>query len=183
MVNLKQFLIKYAKITADSVQIMVLSFDKDNWSVIASHPFQIIPKCSNLSIFFWITFFCSSLIGYGHTKKGVSSFNLRWTSINGHVPISSLRLKTSWKSSVLVRNSSLPLSSSNKSSKFNLCLNISASIMCLLLSSGSSHGYLSSLVGTLVLSVFVSVHVDILGISDGSIGLSYAKGLDSKLLA
>ena len=124
----------------------------------------IIPKCSNLSISFWMTFFCSSLIGYGHTKKGVSSFNLRWISINGHVPTSSLRLKTSWKSSVLVRNSSLPLSSSNESSKFNLCLNISASFMCLCLSSGSSHEYLSSLVGTLVSSVIVSVHVDINGL-------------------
>ena len=46
--------------------------------------------------------------------------------------------------------------------------------MSCLLSSGSSHGYLSSLVGTLVSSVIVSVHVDILGISDGSISLSYA---------
>ena len=45
--------------------------------------------------------------------------------------------------------------------------------MYLHLSSGSNHAYLSSLVGTLVI---VSVHVDILGISDGSIGLSYAKG-------
>ena len=96
--------------------------------------------------------------------------------MNGHVPISSLRLKTSWKLSVFVRNSSLPLSSSNESSKFNLCLHILASIMCLHLLSGSSHGYLLSLVGTLVLSVIVSVHVDILGISDGSIGLLYAKG-------
>ena len=128
-----------------------------------------------------MTFFCSSLRGYGHTKKGVLSFNLRWTSINGHVPISSLRLKTSWKSSVLVRNSSLPLSSSNESSKFNLCHNISASVMCLHLSSGSIHGYLSSLVGTLVSSVIVSVHVNILGISDGSVGLLYAKGLGPKV--
>ena len=101
--------------------------------------------------------------------------------MKGHVPISSLRLKTSWKSSVFVRNSYLPLSSSNESSKFNLCLNILASVMCLLLSSGSSHGYLLSLVGTLVSSVIVSVHVDILGISDGSIGLSYAKGLGLKV--
>ena len=130
---------------------------------------------------FWITLFCSSLIGYGHTKKGVSSFNLRCNSMNGHVPISSLRLKTLWKSSVFVRSSSLPLSSSSESSKFNLCLNISASVVCLLLSSGSSHGYLSSLVGTLVSSVIVSVHVVILGISDGSIGLSYAKGLGLKV--
>ena len=128
-----------------------------------------------------MTFFCSSLLGNGHTKKGVSSFNLRWTSINGHVPISSLRLKMSWKSSVLVRNSSLPLSSSNESSTFNLGLNISVSVMCLYLSSESSHGYLSSLVGTLVSSVIVSVHVDILGISDGSIGLSYANGLGLKV--
>ena len=72
-------------------------------------------------------------------------------------------------------------SSSNEPSKFNLCLNISASVMCLHLSFGSSHGYLSSLVGTLVSSVIVSVHVDILGISDGSIGLSYAKSLGLKV--
>ena len=53
-----------------------------------------------------------------------------------------------------------------------------ASVICFLLSSGSSHGYLSSLVGTLVSSVIVSVHVDI---SDGSIGLLYAKGLGLKV--
>ena len=41
--------------------------------------------------------------------------------------------------------------------------------------------YLSSLVGTLLSSVIVSVHVDILGISDGSIGLSYAKGFGLKV--
>ena len=75
----------------------------------------------------------------------------------------------------------LPLSSSNESSKFNLCLNILASVMCLHLSSGSSHGYLSSLVGTLLSSVSVSVHVNILGISDGSIGLLYAKDLGLKV--
>ena len=45
--------------------------------------------------------------------------------------------------------------------------------MCLCLS--------SSLVGTLVSSMTVSVHVDILGISDGSIGLSYAMGLGLKV--
>ena len=76
---------------------------------------------------------------------------------------------------------SLPLSSSNETSKFSLYLNISASVMCLHLSSGSSHGHLSSLVGTLVFSVIVLVHVDILGISEGSIGLSYANGLGLKV--
>ena len=75
---------------------------------------------------------------------------------------------------------SLPLSSSNESSKFNLCLNISASVMCLHII-WVYHGYLSSLVGTLVSSVTVSVHVNILQISDGSIGLSYAKGLGLKV--
>ena len=54
--------------------------------------------------------------------------------------------------------------------------------MCLLLSYGSSHRYLSSFVGTLVSSVIVSVHVDILGISDGSIGLFYAKGFGLKVV-
>ena len=53
--------------------------------------------------------------------------------------------------------------------------------MCLLLSSGSNHGYLSSLVRTLVSSVIVSVHVEILGISDGSICLSYANGCGLKV--
>ena len=61
------------------------------------------------------------------------------------------------------------------------CVNISASVMCLHLSSGSSHGYLSSFVRTLVSSVIVSIHIDILGISNGSIGLSYAKGLGLKV--
>ena len=65
-----------------------------------------------------------------------------------------------------VRNSSLPISSSKEFSRYNLSLNISASVMCLLLSSGSSPGYLSSFVGTLVSSVIVSVHVNILGTSD-----------------
>ena len=62
-----------------------------------------MPKCSNLSISFCITFLCSSHIGYGLTKNGVSSFSLRCTFINGHVPILSLRLKTSWKLSVFVK--------------------------------------------------------------------------------
>ena len=53
--------------------------------------------------------------------------------------------------------------------------------MCLHLSSGSSHGYFPSLVGTLVSSVIVSVHVNILGISDGSISLLYANGLGLKV--
>ena len=53
--------------------------------------------------------------------------------------------------------------------------------MCLHLFSGSNHGYLSSLVGTLVSHVIVSVNVDTLGISDGSIGLLYAKGFGLKL--
>ena len=41
----------------------------------------------------------------------------------------------------------------------------------------SNHGYLSSRVGTLVSSVVILVHVEIHGISEGSIGLSYAIGL------
>ena len=96
--------------------------------------------------------------------------------MNGHVPISSLRLNVSWKSLVLVRNSSFPFSSNSESSRLSFCLNILASVMCLHLSSGSNNGYLSSFVRTLVSSVIVSVHVDILGISDGSIGLLYAMG-------
>ena len=49
------------------------------------------------------------------------------------------------------------------------------------LSSGSNNGYLSSFFRTLVSSVIVSVHVDILGIYDGSIGLSYVIGFGLKV--
>ena len=138
-------------------------------------PFLIMPKCSSLSISFWITFFFFSIVGYGLTKNGVSSLSLRWTSMKGHVPISSYKLKT-WKSSVFIRNSSFPLSSNVESSRFYFCQIISESVMCLHLSSGSSHGYWSSFVGISVSSVILSVHVNILGISDGSIDLSSAKG-------
>ena len=53
---------------------------------------------------------------------------------------------------------------------------ISASVICLL-SSGSNQGYLSSCVGTFVLSVVILVQVEIHGISARSIGLSYAISL------
>ena len=96
--------------------------------------------------------------------------------MNGHVPISSLRLNTSWNSSVFIRNWS-----NSESSRLSFWLSISASVMCLHLSSGSNHGYLSSLVWTLVSSLIVSVHVDILGISDGSISLSHAIGWGLKV--
>ena len=137
----------------------------------------MIPRCSSLSISFCITFFCSSRIGYGLTKNGVSSFNFKCTSINGHVPISFLRLNTSWKSSSLVKNSSFYLSSGEHSVKLSFILSISASVICHCLSSGSNHGYLLSCVGMLVSSVVISVHVEMCSISAGSIGLSYAIGL------
>ena len=121
-----------------------------------------------------MTFFCSSCIGYGLTKNGGSSFNFKCTSINGHVPLSSLRLNTL---SILAKNSSLPLSSYVQSDKLSFIWSISASVMCHHLSSGSNQGYLSSCVGTFVSSVVTSVQVEIHGISAGSIGLSYAIGL------
>ena len=81
----------------------------------------------------------------------------------------------------LCKNSSFHFLADSESLRLSFCLSISASVMCLHLSSGSNHGYLSSLVGTLVSSVIVSVHVDILGISNGSIGLSYARALGLKV--
>ena len=137
----------------------------------------MMPKCSSLSIFFCTTFFCSSHMGYGLTKNGVSSFSFRYTSINGHVPISSLRLNTSWKSLSLAKNSSFCLSSNEHSVKLSFIQSISASVICHCLSSGSNHRYLLSCVGTFVSSVVISVQVEICGISAGSIGLSYVIGL------
>ena len=136
-----------------------------------------MPKCLSLSISFCMTFFCSSQMGYGLTKNGVSSFSFRCTSINGHVPISSLRLNTSWKSSSLAKNSSFCLSSNEHSVKLSFIQNISASVICHCLSSGSNYGYLSSCVGMFMSSVVISVQVEIRGISGGSIGLSYVISL------
>ena len=87
------------------------------------------------------------------------------------------RTKYIVKSSSLVKNSSFCLSSSEYSVKLSFILSISASVICHHLSSGSNHGYLSSCVGRLVSSVVISVHVEICGISEGSVGLSYAIGL------
>ena len=115
-----------------------------------------------------MTFYCSSRIGYGHTKNGVSSSSFKCTSI---------RLNTSRKLSVLAKKSSLPLLSSAQSDKLSFILSISASVMCHCLSSGSSQGYLSSCVGAFMSSVIISVQVEICGISVGSIGLSFANGL------
>ena len=58
-------------------------------------PFSIIPNLSNLSISLCTIAFCSSLIGYGHAKNGVSSRSCNLTSKYEHVPISSLKLKAS----------------------------------------------------------------------------------------
>ena len=66
------------------------------------------------------------------------------------------------------------MSSSEQSVKLSFILSISAFVICRHLSSGSNHGYLLSCVGTLVSSVVISVHVEIRGISQGSIGLSNA---------
>ena len=119
-----------------------------------------------------MTFFCSSHMEYGLTKNGVSSFGFRCTSINGHVPISSLRLHTLWKSLSLAKNSSFCLSSNEHSVKLSFIQSISASVICHHLSSGSNHGYLSSCMGTFMSLVVISVQVEIHGISAGSIGLS-----------
>ena len=62
--------------------------------------FWIIPSFSNLSISFCIIGFWSSQMLYGHTKKGLSSRNLSFTSKYGHVPISSLMLNAAVLSSI-----------------------------------------------------------------------------------
>ena len=137
----------------------------------------MLHKCSSLSISFCKTFFCSSLIGYGLTKNGVSSFNFKCTSIKGQVPISSLRLKMSVNCSTFVRNSSLPFLSNTESLRLSFIQSISESVIFLLMSSDSNQGYLSSEVGLFVLSTDTSVHVVIHGISVGCMGFSYANGV------
>ena len=126
---------------------------------------------------FCMTFFCSSLIGYGLTKNGISSFNFKCTSMNGQVPISSLRLKMSVNCSTFVRNSSVPFSSNTESLRLSFIQSISVSVMFLLMSSDSNQGYLSSEVDLFVSSTSNSVHVVMHGISVGWIGFSYAKGI------
>ena len=131
-----------------------------------------MPKCSSLSISFCMTFFCSSLIGYGLTKNGVSSFSFRCTSINGQVPISSLRLNTSVNSSTFVKNSSFSFSFNIESLRLSFIQSISLSVIFLLGLSGSNQGYLSSGVDLFVLSIGSSVQVMMHGISAGWIGFS-----------
>ena len=126
-----------------------------------------MPKCLSLSISFCKTFFCSSVIGYGLTKNGISSFYFRCTSINGQVPILSLRLKMSVNCSMFVRNSSLPFSSNTESLRLSFIQSISVSVIFLLMSSDSNQGYLSSEVDLFVSSTGNSVHVVICGISLG----------------
>ena len=125
---------------------------------------------------FCMTFFCSSLIGYDLTKNGVSSFNFRCTSMNGQVPISSLRLNTSVNYLTFAKNSSFPFSSNTESLRLSFIQSISLSVIFLLMSSGSNQGYLSSEVDLFVSSTGNSVHVVMCGISVGWIGFSYANG-------
>ena len=111
------------------------------------------------------TFFCSSLIGYGLTKNSISSFSFRCTSMNGQVPISSVRLKTSANCLTFAKNSSLPFSSNTESLRLSFIQSISLSVIFLLMSSESNQGYLSSEVDLFVSSTGNSVHVVISGIS------------------
>ena len=76
-------------------------------------------------------------------------------------------MNTLQKLLILAKNSSLPLSSSVQSDKLSFIWSISASVICLHLSSGSSQGYLSSCVGTFMSSVVTSVQVEIRDISAG----------------
>ena len=124
-----------------------------------------------------MTFFCSSLIGYGLTKNGILSFNFKCMSMKGQVPISSLRLKMSVNWSMFVRKSSVPFLSNTESLRLSFIQSILVSVMFLLMSSDSNQGYLSFEVDLFVSSTGNSVHVVIRGISVGWMGFSYAKGI------
>ena len=134
-----------------------------------------MPKCSSLSISFCMTFFCSSHIGYGHTKNvfvlQLQMYLNEWT----HAYFIS-KSKYIRKVISLGQKSSLHLLSSAQSAKLSFILSISASITCCHLSSWSSQGYMSSCVGTFMSSMVISVQVEIHGISAESIGLSYTSG-------
>ena len=97
--------------------------------------------------------------------------------MNGQVPISSLRLKTSVNCSTFAKISSLPFSSNTESLRLSFIQSISLSVIFLLISSESNQEYLSSEVDLFVLSTGNSVHVVIHGISVGWIGFSYANGV------
>ena len=126
--------------------------------------------------FFLYDFLLFFLIGYGLTKNGVLSFNFGCTSMNGQVPISSLRLNTSVNCSTFAKNSSLPFSSNTESLRLSFIQSISLSFIFLLMSSGSNQGYFLSEVDLFVSSTGNSVHVVMHGISAGWIGFSYANG-------
>ena len=100
-------------------------------------------------------------------KEWCFIFSFRCTSMNGQVPISSLRLKTSVNFSTFAKNSSLPFSSNTESLRLNFIQSISLSVIFLLMSSESNQGYLSSEVDLFVSSTGNSVHVVIHGISAG----------------
>ena len=103
----------------------------------------------------------------GSYKECVSSFSFKCTSMNGQVPISSLRLNMSVNCLAFSKNSSLPFSSNTESLRLSFIQSISLSVIFLLMSSGSNQGYLSSEVDLFVSSTGNSVHVVICGISAG----------------
>ena len=109
-------------------------------------------------------------------KEWCFIFQFRCTSVNGQVPISSLRLNTSVNCSTFSKNSSLPFLSNTKSLRLSFIQSISFLVIFLLMSSGSNQGYLSSYVDLFVSSTGNSVHVVMCGISAGWIGFSYANG-------
>ena len=106
-------------------------------------------------------------------QNGVSSFSFKCTSMNGQVPISSLRLNTSVNCSTFIRNSSFSFSSNTESLRLSFIQSISLLVIFLLTLSGSNQGYLSSSVDLFVSSIGSSV---IHSISAGWISFSYAKG-------
>ena len=116
-------------------------------------------------------------------KEWCFIFNFKCTSIKGHVPISSLRLKMSVNCSTFFRNSSFPFLSSTESLRLSFILSILESVMFLLMSSHSNQEYLSSGVGLFVSSTDNSVHVVIRGISVGCIGFSYPNGVAGVILS
>ena len=104
-------------------------------------------------------------------------FNFKCTSMNGQVPISSLRLKMSVNCSMFVKNSSVPFLSNTESLRLSFIQSILVSVMFLLMSSNSNQGYLLSKVDLFVSSTSNSLCVVMHGISVGWIGFSYAKGI------
>ena len=83
----------------------------------------------------------SSAIGKGLTKKVEGSLTSMLTFMSGHFPISSLRLKAFLLLIMRSMTSSFSLSVRCDSERSMYLYNISSSVMCLLGSSLSNHGY------------------------------------------